>query len=198
MVKRIVLTGGPCGGKTTAIKEIRNKFEKEGYIVLNINETATEIMQMGIKPFGNNSISMYEFQKYVFSEQLQNEKLLERYIKEYKDKNIIALYDRCIIDNKSYVSEDEFNELMKEFNINEEEYISKIDLFIHMVSAAVGTDEYTLSNNEVRSESKSEAKVKDDLIKKCYDGIKNHIVVDNSTNFEDKVDKVINLIENIL
>lgn len=198
MVKRIVLTGGPCGGKTTAIKEIRKKFENENYVVLNINETATEIMQMGIKPFGDNSISMYEFQKYVFSEQLQNEQMLEKYIKENSNKNIIALYDRCIIDNKSYVSTDEFNKLMNEFNINEKEYINRFDLFIHMVSAAIGTNEYTLSNNEARSESKIEAKEKDDKIKECYKDVPNHFIADNSTDFNDKVDKVINLIENIL
>lgn len=198
MIKRIVLTGGPCGGKTSAIKLIREKYEKENYIVLSIDETATEIINSGITPYGNNAISMYDFQKYVFESQIKKEQEIEKYIKENKESNIIVLYDRCLIDNKSYVSDDEFNKLLNEFNININDYIKKFDLFIHMVSAAIGTNEYTLSNNNARVETEKEAKEKDKKILDCYKDIPKHVIVDNKTDFDDKVNKVIELIENII
>lgn len=198
MIKRIVLTGGPCGGKTTAIKEVRNYFEKEGFIVLNVDETATELINMGIKPFGDDSVSMYNFQEYVFSSQLTDENLIERYIEDNKNKNIIALYDRCLLDNKSYVNDEEFNKLLNKFNIDIDEYMNKFDLVIHMVSAAIGTEEYTLLNNNARIESKEEAIKKDNMILNCYKNVKNHIIVDNRSNFENKVNYVIDIIKNII
>lgn len=197
MIKKIVLSGGPCGGKTTAIKYVREYFEEKGYIVLSINESATEIINMGIKPFGNNKVDMYEFQKYVFSEQINNEILVDNYINSNMDKKIIVLYDRCILDNKCYVSEEEYNMLLEEFEINEEKYLSQFDLFIHLVSAAIGTNEYNL-DNQARSENIIEAMKREENIIKCYSNISNRIVVDNSTNFEGKLKRVRDIIENTL
>lgn len=198
MVRRIVLTGGPCGGKTTAINKIRENFEQKGYVVLNINETATEIINMGIRPFGDNSIDMYKLQEYVFCEQLNKENLIEKYISDNFDKNIIVLYDRCILDNKSYVTEEQFYNLLNMFDINIDEYIKSHDLYIHMVSAAIGTNQYTVSNNIARVENEKEAKEKDDRVLECYKNVENHVVIDNSTDFDEKLDKVIKLIESIL
>lgn len=197
MIKKIVLSGGPCGGKTTAIKYVREYFEEKGYIVLSINESATEIINMGIKPFGNNKVDMYEFQKYVFSEQINNEILVDNYINSNMDKKIIVLYDRCILDNKCYVSEEEYNMLLEEFEINEEKYLSQFDLFIHLVSAAIGTNEYNL-DNQARSENIIEAMKREENIVKCYSNISNRILVDNSTNFEGKLKRVRDIIENTL
>ena len=33
-ITKIVVTGGPCGGKTSAMKHIKEVFTKEGYTVL--------------------------------------------------------------------------------------------------------------------------------------------------------------------
>ena len=40
-ISKIVLTGGPCAGKTTALSWIKNAFTKIGYAVLIVPETAT-------------------------------------------------------------------------------------------------------------------------------------------------------------
>lgn len=197
MIKRIVLTGGPCAGKTSAIRILKDYFEKKNYIVLYIDETATKIINQGITPYGDNAISMYEFQKYVFKNQLEEEEKIDNYIKNIKDKDIIVLYDRCLIDNKSYVTEEEFNNLLKEFNIDINKYISKFDLFIHMVTAAIGTNKYNLFTNNARVENKKQAIQLDNKIKECYNNINNHKIVDNRSNFQDKVNYVIKLIEEL-
>lgn len=191
MIKKIVLTGGPCAGKSTSISKIERKFSEEGFIVLVVPETATELINMGIKPFGENKIDMYEFQKYIFSYQLAKEKLIDDYIKSNKDKDIIVLYDRSILDNKSYVSDAEFNRLLSEFNMTESDIINRYDMAIHLLTAAKGTDVYTLENNKARSETKEEAIVQDDKTLKCYLGFPHHIIVDNSTSFDEKIDRVI-------
>lgn len=195
MIKKIILTGGPCAGKSTSISKIKRKFEEEGFIVLVVPETATELIEMGIKPFGENKVDMYEFQKYVFSHQLNKEALIDAYINQNKNKDIIVLYDRSLIDNKSYVSEEDFKRLLKEFNLTEAELYHRYDMAIHLLTAAKGTEFYTLENNQARSESKEEAIIQDDKTLNCYLGFPHHIIIDNSTSFEDKINRVITEID---
>lgn len=191
MIKKIVLTGGPCAGKSTSISKIKRKFEEEGFIVLVVNETATELINMGIRPFGENKIDMYEFQRYVFAYQLNKEKLIDRYISQNINKDILVLYDRSIIDNKSYVSKEEFKRLLTEFNMTEADIFNRYDMAIHLLTAAKDTNFYTLENNAARSESKEEAIIQDNKTLKCYLGFPHHIIIDNSTDFENKVNRVI-------
>ena len=62
-ISKIVLTGGPCAGKSTAMSWIQNEFEQKGYTVLFVSETATELILGGITPWGCKNVD--EFQKYV-------------------------------------------------------------------------------------------------------------------------------------
>jgi thymidylate kinase len=45
---RVVLTGGPCAGKTTSMNRIRSFFEKVGWKVFTVPETATILLSTGI------------------------------------------------------------------------------------------------------------------------------------------------------
>ena len=59
LVAKIVLTGGPCAGKTTTISRIEEHLNEKGYHVLVLNECATELIKGGIRPFGENALSVY-------------------------------------------------------------------------------------------------------------------------------------------
>lgn len=48
-ITRIVITGGPCAGKTTAMSWIQNAFTEKGYLVLFVDETATQLSR-GARP----------------------------------------------------------------------------------------------------------------------------------------------------
>ena len=54
-IVKIVLTGGPAAGKTTLISRILKEFKQDdGWKVITIPETATDLIaNFGIKPFGN-------------------------------------------------------------------------------------------------------------------------------------------------
>ena len=43
-ITKIVITGGPCAGKSTAMSWIQNAFTELGYAVLFVPETATELI----------------------------------------------------------------------------------------------------------------------------------------------------------
>ena len=155
--KKIVLTGGPCAGKTTAMQRIVQEFTEKGYNVLVIGETATELINGGIKPFGDNALDMLEFQNYVLDLQITKELLYERVLSNYEQDTII-LCDRGIMDNRAYISDEEFKQLLKNRNINEMDVMSSYDLVIHLVTAADGAEEfYTLANNSARTETPAQA-----------------------------------------
>ena len=64
LVGKIVLTGGPCAGKTTTITKVEEHLIEKGYHVLVLNECATELIKGGIRPFGYGAVSVYDFQYY--------------------------------------------------------------------------------------------------------------------------------------
>ena len=50
MIRKIVITGGPCAGKTTGMSWIQKAFEAMGYLLLFLTEPATEMKTAGITP----------------------------------------------------------------------------------------------------------------------------------------------------
>lgn len=70
-ITKIVITGGPCAGKTTAMSWIQNAFSQMGYAVLFVPETATELISGGVAPWtcGTNA----DFQKCQFRLRLEKE-----------------------------------------------------------------------------------------------------------------------------
>ena len=60
-ITKIVITGGPCAGKTTALSWIMNSFTERGYVVLFVPETATELINGGVAPWTCKSNADYQF-----------------------------------------------------------------------------------------------------------------------------------------
>ena len=60
-ITKIVITGGPCAGKTTGMGRIQKEFVKLGYKVLFVPETATELITGGVAPW--TLVSNEEYQK---------------------------------------------------------------------------------------------------------------------------------------
>ena len=77
--KKIVITGGPCGGKTTGLSYIEQELTKIGYKVIILNETATEIILSGLN--ANTCKSQYEFEYNIMKLQIEKEKLYEEFCK---------------------------------------------------------------------------------------------------------------------
>jgi len=149
-----VLTGGPCSGKTTGLSTIEQELSNRGYYVLVVPETATELISTGIRPFGN-SLELLDFQYVVFQKQLFKEELYKKVaLQSIPAEKIVILHDRGIIDNKSYVSNEEFHQILTFFSMNEVDARDRYDAVFHLVTAADGAEEfYTLANNAARTET---------------------------------------------
>ena len=168
-IYKIVLTGGPCAGKTTVINQIRKELSKDYYIV-TIPETATELINSGILP-DNNKEHTLKFQEIVLFSQMLKECNALEYLESLKQNNIdfikqkkgmIILYDRGIMDNRAYLSHQDYNDLLAHNELNELEVMDRYDLVIDLISTATTKPEvYGL--NGVRYETIEEAAYKDEL-----------------------------------
>ena len=105
LVGKIVLTGGPCAGKTTALSTIEQELTDRGYRVLVVGESATELIKGCIRPFGDKPFDLLDFQRLILQYQLQKEKIYEQAVDMLpEDEKCVILYDRGIMDNKAYIS----------------------------------------------------------------------------------------------
>lgn len=196
MIKKIVLTGGPCAGKTTAIQRIVEEFEEKGLNVYVVPEAATLLINMGLKPFGNNALSTLEFQKQIFDISFKLEKIAET-VSKRSERDSIILFDRGLVDSKAYVSEHEWKRLLRNYNIKDSTLFNKYDLVLHLRSVAWDKPEfYTLSNNKARTEGVTEARLLDMNTLHCWLGHHNLKILGNDTSFDEKINKVIEGIYN--
>ena len=198
VVKKIVLTGGPCAGKSTSLDLIKEYLNSLGYIVLIVNESATELISGGIKPFGENAVTMVEFQDIVLRNQLFKEKLVnETAIKYYDDKEIVIIYDRGMGDYKAYIGDIEYYKLLDKYNLVENDIFDDFDLVIHLETAAKSKN-YTKENNSARSESISEAIELDNKIFDAWKNHKNIYKIKSSDDFLVKQNEIIRVISEFI
>lgn len=196
-ITKIVLTGGPCAGKTTALSWINNYFTKIGYTVLFVPEVATELISNGIAPWtcGSN----YEYQILQVKLQKFKEKIFEDGAKTMNNDKILIVCDRGLLDNKAYMKNVEFKRVLDELNMSETKERDSYDAVFHLVTAAKGKEKvYTLDNNKARTESIEDARKIDDKIISAWTGHPHFRVIDNSTEFEEKLERLIKEIASFL
>lgn len=184
---KIAITGGPCGGKTTGLAKISSSLSDKGYEVIIVPEAATLVKGCGVK-IDENHISGYEFEKILIALQLFLEKLLEEYAEKLTDKNTIIVCDRGIVDCKAYVSEGEYQKLLKHFKLDEVAARDTYDGVFHLKTVADGKEEfYTCENNEARDETAEEAREADRKTINAWIGHPHLRVIDNSSDFDGKI-----------
>lgn len=198
LVAKICLTGGPCAGKTSALKKIKEELTSMGYKVFIINEEATRLINEGIKPFGNDKINMLDFEDIMLKEQLTQEEVFVR-VANLLDNKCIIICDRGVFDIKTFLSKEEFNYLINKYNLSTLELMDGYNLVISLNTTAKGALAfYTTENNNARTEGIKEAIIKDDNCIDAWCSNNNFMIVDNSTDFNGKLDKIVDGIKNYL
>lgn len=189
-ITKIVITGGPCAGKSTAMSWVQRAFSQLGYTVLFVPETATELIGGGVAPWtcGTNT----EYQSLQLQLQLEKERVFKAAANTMPKDKILIVCDRGALDNKAYMTEEEFAQVIKQLNLNEVELRDSYDAVFHLVTAAKGAEEfYTLSNNAARTETAAQAAALDDKLIYAWTGHPHLRVIDNSQNFDYKMKKLV-------
>ena len=185
-IHKIVVTGGPCGGKTTALSRIQRDLGHLGYTVLIVPETATSLITGGVAPWtcGSN----VDYQECQMSLQLEKERVFELAASTMSNDKILIVCDRGELDNKAYMTDDEFVCVLDKLGLNEADLRDSYDAVFHLTTAAKGAEEfYTLENNSARIETPEQARELDDKFIEAWTGHPYLRVIDNRSDFENKM-----------
>lgn len=126
---KIVLCGGPCGGKTTSLHKLKSHNDLKKFDIITIEETATFLFSLGYAP--NENISPFDFQNLLMK--LQYIKEYEAEKKETGDRKII-ICDRGIIDGIVYVNEENFRSLLQKNSLDLEKLLKTYDFAFYLQS----------------------------------------------------------------
>ena len=198
-ITRIVLTGGPAAGKTTLISRILKEFTPEdGWKVIMIPETATELISgFGIGPFPG-CMSMLDFQYFVIEDQLHKERLALKAAEAVPEEKVLIIHDRALFDDKAYISDGEFRTVLAHFGKTEEEILAGYDAVLHLVSCAKGAEFAYNYGNAARYETVEQARAIDDKTIRAWSAHPSLHIIDNSVDFEDKINRAIAAIYRVL
>ena len=196
-ITKIVITGGPCAGKTTAMSWIQSNFTKAGYTVLFVPETATELISGGVAPWtcGTN----LDYQKCQMKLQLEKEKIFRQAAQSMDVQKVLIVCDRGALDNKAYMSPLEFSAVLEGLGASEVDLRDNYDAVFHLVTAAKGAEEfYTTANNTARTETVEQAAALDDKLIAAWTGHPHLRIIDNATDFQEKLKRLIAEISSFL
>ncbi|OGG58929.1 hypothetical protein A3C89_03520 [Candidatus Kaiserbacteria bacterium RIFCSPHIGHO2_02_FULL_50_50] len=185
IVKKLVLTGGPCAGKTSALSFLEQNLRDRGWHVLVAPEIPTMLMQHGVHP---NMLST--FQEHVLAMQVAFEKELSRAAEMLPGEKVVIIYDRGIMDQKVYLPNyAAFISLVEAQGLNVVEVRDgRYDGVFHLRTAAHGAEHaYGNATNAHRLESVEQARAVDKLTEEAWLGTPHLRIIPNKGTFADKL-----------
>ncbi|KAK5645450.1 hypothetical protein RI129_006750 [Pyrocoelia pectoralis] len=191
-VYRLVLTGGPCGGKTTGQSRLCTFFENLGWKVFRVPETASVLLSGGIKFSDLNAEQVYQFQENLLKTMLQIENTFFE-LASTSSRNCLIICDRGAMDPSAFISKETWERMMRENNWNNVELRdNRYNQIVHMVTAARGAEDfYSTEDHACRSEGVDLARDLDHNAAAAWVGHPYFDVIDNSTDFEGKMRRMI-------
>jgi len=194
-IPRFVFEGGPCGGKTTALCRIFARLEDIGLTPFIVPEAATELMNGGFRP-GRGYLSNDLFQELVLRRILTNEGMWRKMAARSYGLRKVMLFDRGLAGIGAYMGKEDFKFLLDRHGLNipkarDEPY----DAVFHLTTAADGAEAfYTTANNPARSETPEKARTRDALTLAAWVGHPHLHIIDNSTDFEGKLNRLFKMV----
>lgn len=204
-IAKIVLTGGPCAGKTSALVRVIEHFSSLGYKVFTIPEVPTLFTQAGMNYLTQNKGFFYEGEKATLEVQMLLEDRFLRMAQECTgDQPCLIVCDRGTMDISAYMSPETWNEITHAVGTSTPELRQRYDAVLHLVSAADGAEQfYTTANNNSRNEANDErgleiARMLDKKVIKAWEGHPHLRVINNGEDFDKKLNRVIKEISAVL
>ncbi|MBO6144895.1 MAG: AAA family ATPase [Prevotella sp.] len=202
-IKRIVLTGGPCAGKTTALVRIVDHFTNLGFKVFTVPEVPTMYSQGGWSYLTPNPKLYYEGELAILETQLALEDSFVR-LAETCTKPTFVVCDRGTMDISAYIAPDMWQDITAKCGTDSNQLRQRYDAVLHLVSAADGAEQYyTLATNANRYEQANEeglqlARDLDKKVNRAWRGHPHLRVINNHDDFDTKINRVILEISNVL
>lgn len=203
MIKKIVLTGGPCAGKTTALVRIVDHFTNLGYKVFTVPEVPTLYSLGGWNYLTPNRKLYYEGERAILHTQLSLEDQFVR-LAEVCTLPTIVVCDRGTMDISAYMAPDMWADITSREGTTPAALRQRYDAVLHLVSAADGAEQYyTTATNATRYEKADEeglriARELDKKVIHAWTGHPHLRVINNHDDFDQKLQRVIKEISGVL
>lgn len=202
-IKKIVLTGGPCAGKTTALVKITEYFSGFGYKVFNVPEVPTIYSTAGWNYLTPNRDLYYQGERAILETQLAFEDQFMR-LAEVCTKPVLIVCDRGTMDISAYITPKEWDEITAKAGTSTNALLERYDAVLHLVSAADGAEQYyTTATNATRYEQANEeglriARELDKKVIRAWTGHPHLRVINNHDDFQNKLNRVLNEISKVV
>ena len=197
-IKKIVLTGGPCAGKTTALVKIIEHFSSLGYKDFTIPEVPTLFQQAGMDYLTQNRQFFYEGEKATLEIQLQLEDKFT-HIAEQVEEPTVIICDRGALDISAYLKPKMWDEITGLAGTTTQALLDRYDAVLHLVSAADGAEQfYTTATNKERTEGLELARELDKKVIHAWSQHPHLRVINNHDNFDTKLNRVLKEISFVL
>lgn len=167
MLKKIVLSGGPCGGKTTFINQSIEILKPLGIKVLISPETATFFINNGadFRLMGFQKRVCWHYSIIKLQREIEDNLLfLADKLKSQYDK-ILILCDRGSLDSKVFCNSQEWNAVLNMGSWDESNFYDRYDKVIFMESiASLDPELYLEVIGSIRIENPEQALSSDKLL----------------------------------
>ncbi len=195
----IVVTGGPCGGKTSLISLLKRRFliskDAEAFFA---QEAATCLKNDHITYFSAGE--GLTFQTMILKHQLTAEAsaVMSAICCKWKhpEKKVYCIFDRSIMDGQAYFDDTtDFDKILEYYGLTKESVYERYDKVIHLVSAAVdAVFAYTTSDGTPRDEKPEDAKKLDFRVRAAWGGHPNFEIIANTFKFDQKLSKAMSIV----
>jgi len=190
---RVVLTGGPCGGKSSALGLLRSRLQKQGFQVLTVPECATPLFEGsgGYDMSWAGTRKHVELQQTFLRFQIAQENAFLK-LSTLRDAPAVILYDRGVLDGFTFCSDAEWEQVLQGTGQTITSLYERYDAAVHLVTAAAYEDGrfYQFgegSNNPARFHNAEQALESDKKSETVYRAHPNYFKVENKPTFTEKV-----------
>ncbi|WP_281521869.1 AAA family ATPase [Dubosiella newyorkensis] len=191
-MKRIVLMGGPGGGKSETLYYLKDVFQKQGYSTYIDTETCTDVLKSG---FTIENQGIYRFQKLIFEIQKAKE---DAYVKALKNQEDAILFiDRCLYDHAGFLDHEDFLRLLEGESVELDSIQERYDLILFLETSAK-IEKYVQLSNPVRMENRQEALLSNAALKKAASYFPNTKFVEAQDTIEIKQEKARQIVDEFL
>lgn len=190
-VTKIVVTGGPCSGKSTALAELEKTFSRQGYYVLFIGNTADSLRGNHASPELLGSAKNFERMRLELQE--SEERIYEMDARHTPHKKVLLICDGGALDGKADVGDAEYADLLQEEGWNEVTLRDSYDAVFHLTTAAKGqTARYK------GERTPEEAVIYDDALISAWTGQPHFRVIACEEDFSDKMAHLVDEVASFL
>ena len=156
----LVLTGGPCGGKTSSLDSLREALASRGYQVFCAPEVPTILLSNGGSYPGHDGgerLILWETAIIQLQRQLEDSFLMVA--QSSGSEECVLIMDRGLLDIPAYIPQPQWQSVLAANQLTEAQLAARYDLVVHLTTAADGAAAfYGRETNAARNETPEEAR----------------------------------------